>query len=95
MKQNIYLINNYKDNPEMLSSIGNKVTSDLEANKMLAEKIIKDCIENDIKILTFIDNRIFPKTFRNKRSASCIIKRKHGFIVKINSHNWHRDIQQT
>jgi DNA processing protein len=56
MKQNIHLINNYKDNPEMLSSISNKVTiSDLEANKILAEKIIKDCIENDIKILTFID----------------------------------------
>jgi hypothetical protein len=36
----------------MLSSIGNKVTSDLEANKTIAEKIIKDCIENDIKILT-------------------------------------------
>ena len=61
MKQNIHLIHNYKDNLEMLSSISNKVTiSDLEANKINVEKIINDCLENDIQILTFIDTE-YPK----------------------------------
>lgn len=61
MKQNMHLISNYKDNLEMLSSISNKVTiSDLIANRINVENIVADCLENDIQIITYIDE-IYPK----------------------------------
>jgi DNA processing protein len=84
MKQNIHLIHLYKDNLEMLSSISNKVTiSDLEANKIIVEKIIKDCLENDIQILTFIDDD-YPKNLLEIKDPPPVIywKGNHGLLTK-------------
>ncbi len=81
MKQNIHLINNYKNNMEMLASISNKVTiSDLEANKINVEKIIKDCIENDIHVLTFIDNE-YPKNLLEIKDPPPVIYWKGNYSL--------------
>jgi DNA processing protein len=81
MKQNIHLINNYKDNIEMLASITNKVTvSDLEANKINVEKIIKDCIENDIHVLTFIDDE-YPKNLLEIKDPPPVIYWKGNYSL--------------
>ena len=81
MKQNIHLINNYKDNLEMLSSISNKVTiSDLEANKINVEKIIKDCLENDIQILTFIDSK-YPQNLLEIKDPPPVIYLKGNYSL--------------
>jgi DNA processing protein len=61
MKQNIHLIDNYKDNLEMLCGISNKITlGDLEENIVYAERIIQECSENDIVIRTIIEDD-YPK----------------------------------
>ena len=81
MKQNIHLINNYKDNLEMLASISNKVTiSDLEANKINVETIIKDCFENDIRILTLIDNE-YPKNLLEIKDPPPVIYLKGNYSL--------------
>lgn len=81
MKQNIHLINNYKDNIEMLASITNKVTvSNLEANKINVEKIIKDCIENDIHVLTFIDDE-YPKNLLEIKDPPPVIYWKGNYSL--------------
>jgi DNA processing protein len=81
MKQNIHLINNYKDNIEMLASITNKVTvSDLEANKINVEKIIKDCTENDIHVLTFIDDE-YPKNLLEIKDPPPVIYWKGNYSL--------------
>ena len=81
MKQNIHLIHNYKDNLEMLSSISNKVTfSDLEANKINVEKIINDCLENNIQILTFIDTE-YPKNLLEIKDPPPVIYWKGNYNV--------------
>lgn len=81
MKQNIHLIHNYKDNLEMLSSISNKVTiSDLEANKINVEKIINDCLENDIQILTFIDTE-YPKNLLEIKDPPPVIYWKGNYSL--------------
>lgn len=61
MKQNSHLIDSYKDNLEMLCGISSKINIiDLEENILYAEKIIKECAESDITILTIIDKN-YPK----------------------------------
>lgn len=81
MKQNIHIINNYKDNLEMLSSISNKVTiSDIEANKIYVDKIIKDCIENEIQILTFIDTE-YPKNLLEIKDPPPVIYVKGNYSL--------------
>lgn len=81
MKQNIQLINNYKDNLEMLSSISNKVSiSDLEANKINVEKIINDCLENDIQIITLIDDE-YPKNLLEIKDPPPVIYWKGNYSL--------------
>lgn len=81
MKQNIHLINNYKDNLEMLSSISNKVSSsDLEANKINVEKIINDCLENDIQIITLIDDE-YPKNLLEIKDPPPVIYWKGNYSL--------------
>ena len=81
MKQNIHLINNYKDNLEMLSSISNKVSiSDLEANKINVEKIINDCLENDIQIITLIDAE-YPKNLLEIKDPPPVIYWKGNYSL--------------
>lgn len=73
MKQNIHLINSYKDNLEMLASISNKATiSDLEANKINVDKIINDCKLHNIQITTFIDDE-YPKNLLEIKDPPPII----------------------
>ena len=61
MKQNIHLIDSYKDNLEMLCGISNKINIvDLEENIKYAEQIIRECGELDIKVRTIIDSD-YPK----------------------------------
>ena len=79
MKQNIHLINNYKDNLEMLSSISNKVSiSDLEANKINVGKIINNCLENDIQIITLIDDE-YPKNLLEIKDPPPVIYWKGNY----------------
>jgi len=81
MKQNIHLIQLYKDNIEMLSSISNKVTtSDIEANKINVEKIINDCLENDIQILTFVDIE-YPKSLLEIKDPPPVIYFKGNYSL--------------
>jgi DNA processing protein len=81
MKQNIHLIQLYKDNIEMLSSISNKVTtSDIEANKINVEKIINDCFENDIQILTFIDTE-YPQNLLEIKDPPPVIYWKGNYSL--------------
>lgn len=81
MKQNINLIQNYKDNLEMLSSISNKVSiSDLEANKINVEKIINDCLENDIQIITLIDAE-YPKNLLEIKDPPPVIYWKGNYSL--------------
>lgn len=61
MKRNLSLLMAYKENIDMLSSIGGKVTlAQLEHNYEAAERIIKDCEDLKIEILTLVDNN-YPK----------------------------------
>lgn len=81
MKQNIHLIQLYKDNIEMLSSVSNKVSSsDLEANKINVEKIINDCLENDIQIITLIDDE-YPKNLLEIKDPPPIIYWKGNYSL--------------
>lgn len=79
MKQNIHLFHNYKDNLEMLASISNKVTiSDLQANKIIVDKIINDCLENDVQILTLIDKE-YPENLLEIKDPPPVIYWKGNF----------------
>ena len=81
MKQNIHLIHNYKNNIEMLASISNKLTvSDLEANKINVEKIIKECRENDIQIVTFVDDE-YPKSLLEIKDPPPVIYWKGNYSL--------------
>ena len=84
MKQNRHLIDNYKDNLEMLTSISNKATfSDLKANKIIVERIVKDCIESNIKIITFLDSD-YPQSLLEIKDPPAVLylKGNHELLSK-------------
>lgn len=67
IKKNIAIISMYIDNIEMLSNIGGKVTLEqLTYNLKYAEEILSDCAENNIKIVSIIDDEYPQKLLEIK-----------------------------
>jgi DNA processing protein len=62
IKRNIPLISSYIDNPEMLSSIGGKITFEqFNYNLETAQSIIEECDRQQIEMISILDSN-YPKT---------------------------------
>ncbi len=73
IKKNLPLISAYSGNIEMLSSIGGKVSRlELEANIPLANKILDECYQNDIQILSIVDDD-YPSNLKQLKDPPPIL----------------------
>lgn len=83
IKRNMSLISSYIDNLEMLSNIGGKVTIEqLNYNLDYAQKIITECKENNIEIISIIDKK-YPNNLREIKDPPPILYLK-GDIKLLN-----------